>query len=134
VVKLTRDEFAKDSQGRTFADVINGSAKALKELLELVSEPGSQERMEIAEEHFGRPALAGVVHELEHLPAVTKVLQGDIGTARRFRQATGAAIRIVMEGRGWRKTGRKAAVGVGTHFTRAERYERQSASARKAVG
>jgi hypothetical protein len=69
-------------------------------------------------------ALAGVLVELEQLPAVAKVLQGDAKTAKRFRQATGAAVRIIMEGRGWRKTGKKGAVGVGKHFTRAERYVR----------
>lgn len=123
-MKLTFDEFSADPQGRTFADVINGSPKALKELLELVSDPARQARLDVAEEHFERPALAGVIVELEQLPAVAKVLQGDAKTAKRFRQATGAAVRIIMEGRGWRKTGKKGAVGVGKHFTRAERYVR----------
>jgi hypothetical protein len=58
----------------------------------------------------------------------------------RFRQAVGVLVRIVMERRGWRKTGRKGSLGVrrtnangsAAHntgglafwFLRAERYER----------
>lgn len=123
-MKLTFADFAADHQGRTFADVITGAPKALKELLELVSDAASQERLDAAEEHFERPALAGVIVELERLPAVATILEGEEKAAKRFRQATGAAVRIVMEGRGWRKTGKKGAVGVGKHFTRAERYVR----------
>lgn len=49
----------------------------------------------------------------------------DKNFARRFRQAAGAATRMVMEGNGWKKTGRKGSVGVGKHFNKAERYERR---------
>jgi hypothetical protein len=133
-MKLTFEEFCQDGQGRTYGDVISGAPKALKELLLLVSEPDRQRRLEWAEEEMDRPALAGVALELGRQPAVAKVLEGEPNFAKRFRQVAGAAVRIVMEGRGWRKTGRKGAVGVGTHFSRAERYERQQTAVRKAAG
>ena len=123
-LRLTVHDFRNTFQGRKFADVLTGSAPAMRELLRLISLPDRQIRLDIAEEHFERPAIAGVVVELEQLPAVVQVLEGDPSAARRFRQAAGAAVRILMEGRGWQKTGIKAAVGVGKHFRRAERYVR----------
>ena len=74
------------------------------------------------------------------LPAVNRFL-GRIHPRRsqRFRQAIGVLIRMIMEGRGWKKTGKKGSLGVRNTaaagrprhnsgglafwFLRAERYE-----------
>jgi hypothetical protein len=88
--------------------------------------------------------LAGVVRELEARPDVHQFFFSHDGhKTTRLRQAVGVIVRIVMEGRGWRTTGRKGSLGVRTNvtprtttagayhntgglalwFTRAERYE-----------
>jgi hypothetical protein len=84
--------------------------------------------------------MAGVVRELESLPGINKFL-GTVQAQRnqRLRQAIGVLVRMIMERRGWRKTGKKGSLGVrsmaatGTPnhntgglafwFLRAERYE-----------
>jgi hypothetical protein len=85
--------------------------------------------------------LAGVVRELESAPAIDRFLAGvQIRRNNRFRQAVGVLVRMIMERRGWRKTGKKGSLGVraakapevAAHnsgglafwFIRAERYER----------
>jgi hypothetical protein len=93
--------------------------------------------MEESETHHDRAPLAGVVRELESLPGINKFL----GTvqAQRLRQAIGVLVRMIMERRGWRKTGKKGSLGVRSAgapdtpnhntgglafwFLRAERYE-----------
>jgi hypothetical protein len=86
--------------------------------------------------------LAGVVRELEAEPAIDEFLSV-VHTRRstRLRQAIGVLVRIIMEQRGWQKTGKKGSLGVRaakatrtpSHntgglafwFIRAERYERE---------
>ena len=101
--------------------------------------------MEDAETHHDRAALSGVVRELEAQPAVDQFLASkDPRRTKRLRQAVGVVVRIIMEQRGWRNTGKKGSLGVranvvrGTKapgayhntgglafwFLRAERYER----------
>jgi hypothetical protein len=72
-----------------------------------------QRRMEESEIHHDRAPLAGVVRELESVPAINRFL-GRIHPRRsqRFRQAIGVLIRMIMEQRGWAKTGKKGSLGV----------------------
>jgi hypothetical protein len=102
--------------------------------------------MEESEIHHNRPALAGVVRELESLGPVDQFLGAQHPRrTKRLRQVVGVLVRMIMEGRGWQKTGRKGSLGVraavsgstsrpGTYhntgglafwFLRAERYERK---------
>jgi hypothetical protein len=139
-VTITREEFLKDRQGRTFADVLNDPGQPFDEAREFFNNPDRQRRMEESETHHDRAPMAGVVRELESLPGVNKFL----GTEQpqrnqRLRQAIGVLVRMIMERRGWRKTGKKGSLGVrrgampGTPnhntgglafwFLRAERYE-----------
>jgi hypothetical protein len=143
---ITPEEFLDDRQGRTFADVVHDPQQPFNEVLEFFSDEHRQRRMEESEIHHDRPPLAGVVRELESRPAVDRVLSsGDRRRTKRLRQAIGVVIRILMERRGWRKTGRKGSLGVrtsagnapegtGPHhnsgglafwFLRGERYELQ---------
>jgi hypothetical protein len=139
-VAITREEFLKDRQGRTFADVLNDPSQPFHEALEFFNDPDRQRRMEESETHHDRAPLAGVVRELESLPGINKFL-GTVQAQRnqRLRQAIGVLVRMIMERRGWRKTGKKGSLGVrstgvpGTPnhntgglafwFLRAERYE-----------
>ena len=144
-VRITRKEFLEDRQGRTFSDVLDDPEQPFDEVLAFFDDLDRQRRMEESETHHDRPALAGVVRELEAQPAIDRFLASEHPRrTKRLRQAVGVAVRIIMEQRGWRKTGKKGSLGVraktakGTKtpgayhntgglafwFLRAERYKR----------
>jgi hypothetical protein len=112
-VAIMRDEFLADRQGRTFADVLGRSEKPFMAVLEFFSDDNRQRRMEESEIHHDRAPLAGVVRELESVPTINRFL-GRIHPRRsqRFRQAVGVLVRMIMERRGWEKTGKKGSLGV----------------------
>ncbi len=138
--RVTRKDFLDDRQGKTFADVVNDADQPFDVILDFFNDANRQRRMEESELQHDRSPLAGVVRELEALPAIDKFL-GDAQVRRntRFRQAIGVLVRIIMERRGWKKTGRKGSLGVRASkaentpahntgglafwFLRAERYE-----------
>jgi len=140
---IGRDEFLEDRQGRTFADVLSDPSRVFDQVLDFFSSEDRQRRLEESETHHDRPALAGVVRELESLPAVDCFLASQHPQrSKRLRQAVGVLVRLIMERRGWRKTGKKGSLGVraalssastpGAYhntgglalwFLRAERYE-----------
>lgn len=141
LIRVTKADFLKDRQGKTFADVANDAAQPFAQVLEFFNDAGRQRRMDEAEIHHDRAPLAGVVRELEMLPAIDKFLAGrQLKRNTRFRQAIGVLVRMIMARRGWKKAGRKGSLGVrATHaaktaahntgglafwFVRAERYER----------
>ena len=140
-VRITRDDFLEDRQGKTFADVINDPEQLFDKVLEFFNDADRQRRMEESELHHDRSPLAGVVRELESQIPIDQLLAGVHARRNaRWRQAIGVLVRIIMERRGWQKTGRKGSLGVraaGTArtpahntgglafwFVRAERYER----------
>jgi hypothetical protein len=137
---ISREEFLGDRQGRTYVDVLHDPQGTLDEVLAFFSDEGRQRRMEESEKHHDRAPLAGVVRELESQPAIDHIFSGDpSGDTKRLRQAIGVVVRIIMERRGWKKTGKKGSLGVRTSkvpgmsshnsgglvlwFVRAERYE-----------
>ena len=143
-VLITRHDFLHDRQGRTFVDVLNDLDSLFDAVLGFFDDEGRQRRMEESEIHHDRPALSGVVRELESQPAIDDFLSRHSRCTKRLRQAVGVVVRMVMERLGWKKTGRKGSLGVratvssrtatpGAHhntgglafwFLRAERYER----------
>jgi hypothetical protein len=143
MVTINREDFGQDRQGRTFADVLNDPEQPLDEVLAFFSDDDRQRRMEESEIHHDRPALAGVVRELEARPRIDGLLgSADPQRTKRLRQAVGVVVRMIMERRGWKRTGKKGSLGVrdaGTRsgvpdrrhntgglsywFLRAERYE-----------
>jgi hypothetical protein len=144
-ITIARQDFVQDRQGRTFADVLNAPERPLDAVLDFFNDEHRQLRMEESEIHHDRPALAGVVRELESQPAVDGFLSSKHPRrTKRLRQAVGVVVRMVMERLGWKKTGRKGSLGVratvapraatpGAYhntggmafwFLRAERYER----------
>jgi hypothetical protein len=143
-VTISRRDFVQDRQGRTFADVLDDAEQPLDAVLEFFNDEARQRRMEESEIHHDRPPLAGVVRELESQPSLDKFLSTQHPRrTKRLRQAVGVVVRIIMERRGWTKTGKKGSLGVrakivhGTTtpgayhntgglafwFLRAERYE-----------
>jgi hypothetical protein len=142
---ISRQQFLEDRQGRTFADVLNDPEQPFDLVLAFFNDADRQRRMEESELHHNRPALAGVVRELESLPDVDRFLASKHPRrAKRLRQAVGVVVRMIMERRGWRGTGKKGSLGVrvgleasktkngaphntgglALWFLRAERYER----------
>lgn len=138
--RITRNDFLNDSQGKTFTDVVQDPEQPFDVILAFFDNADRQRRMEESEIHHDRSPLAGVVRELEAEPAVEAFLSGvHTRKSTRFRQAIGVLVRMIMEARGWRKTGRKGSLGVraAKHkrtpahntgglafwFVRAERYE-----------
>src|SRR6187549_924562 len=112
-VSITREHFMADRQGRTFSDVVTGSERPFAAALKFFNDEDRQRRMEESEIHHDRAPLAGVVRELESEPTINRFL-GRIHPRRsqRFRQSIGVIIRMIMEGRGWQKTGKKGSLGV----------------------
>jgi hypothetical protein len=144
-VILSRQAFLEDRQGRTFADVLNDGEQPFDHVLAFFNDAARQRRMEESEVHHNRPPLAGVVRELEAQDPIDQFLASQHPRrTKRLRQAVGVVVRLIMEGRGWRKTGKKGSLGVravrepraakeGAYhntgglafwFLRAERYER----------
>ena len=112
-VRITRDEFLADRQGKTFSDVVNDPNQPFAAVLEFFNDPHRQRRMEESELHHDRSPLAGVVRELEAISPIDQFLgNAQVKRNTRFRQATGVLVRMIMERRGWRKTGRKGSLGV----------------------
>ena len=142
---ITRSLFLEDRHGRTFADVLNDPEQPFDQVLEFFNDADRQRRMEESELHHNRPPLAGVVRELESPSDVDRCLASQHPRrTKRLRQAVGVVVRMIMERRGWQKTGKKGSLGVraarephsakpGAYhntgglafwFLRAERYER----------
>ena len=141
-VTITRQDFLQNRQGKTFADVVNDSEQPFDAVLEFFNDPQRQQRMEESEIHHDRSPLAGVVREFEAQPTIDQFLSSiHAQHSKRLRQAVGVLVRMIMERRGWRKTGRKGSLGVRAAsaprtpnhntgglafwFIRAERYERE---------
>ncbi len=141
-VAITREMFLEDRVGKAFTDVVNDAEQPFDNVLKFFNDESRQQRMEDSELHHDRPPLAGVVRELESQPEIDQFL-GEIHTRRsmRLRQAVGVLVGMIMQQRGWKKTGRKGSLGVRASkpdvlspyhnsgglafwFLRAERYKR----------
>lgn len=113
MARITKKQFLSDARGRTFADVADDSEQPFDDVLKFFSSADRQRRMEESEIHHDRSPLAGVVRELEAVPSINRFLSEVHATkSKRLRQAIGVVVRIIMERRGWQKTGRKGSLGV----------------------
>jgi hypothetical protein len=111
--KITRKDFLDDRQGKTFVDVVNDPDQPFDAALEFFSDTDRQRRMEESEMHHDRAPLAGVVRELESLTPINQFLSTlHAQRSQRLRQSIGVLVRMIMERRGWRKTGKKGSLGV----------------------
>ena len=73
-VVITRQDFLRDRQGRTFADVLSDSEHVFDAVLAFLSDDQRQRRMQESEMHHDRAPLAGVVRELETQPSIDDFL------------------------------------------------------------
>ena len=110
---VSRKSFSEDRQGRTFADVLNDPEQPLDEVLAFFANHDRQRRMEETETHHDRPRLAAVAPELEGQPGIDRFLATQHPRrTKRLRQAVGVVVRMIMEGRGWEKAGKKGSLCV----------------------
>lgn len=142
-VMITKEDFLKDRQGRTFSDVLADPEQPFIDILTFFNDGDRQRRMIESEIHHDRPPMAGVVRELESQPKIDHFLaQVHPRRTQRLRQAVGVLVRMIMEQHGWQKTGKKGSLGVRAEmsieapshnsgglsfwFLRAERYTLES--------
>lgn len=144
MIKLT--DFAKDRQGRRFADVIKDPRIKFQLVIDFFNVPNHLRRIIESELHHDRPPLSGVIKDFESVPEIDAFFRGqDAHTTTRFRQAVGVLVRMHMEQHGWQKTGKKGSLGtrrktspsnrapgeyrnssgLSKWFTRCERYKRR---------
>ena len=110
--KLTKKHFLSDTQGKKFRRVVEDRRISFDRILLFFNNEARQIRMEDSELHHDRPALAGVIKELESSEWFGSFFENyDAHTTYRTRQAIGVAVRLIMEGRGWLKTGVKNSLG-----------------------
>lgn len=145
-VTITKEIFLADKQGCKFKFTVEDPITNFDKLLKFFNDESRQSRLECSEIHFNQPALAGVIKELESPKWFGDYFsKNTIQTTYRTRQAVGTLVRIIMESRGWKKTGHKGSLGqrikksstneistgkpnisgISKWFTRAERYENQ---------
>lgn len=144
---MLREKFESDTQGGKYTDVFKGRksiSSAFDKIIEFLENPDCQRRLRESELHHDRPALAGVIRELESIEEVKSFFEKmDAHDTVRLRQAVGILVRIIMEINGWTTTGKKGSLGTRVRlqtpskipgayqntkgslsiwFTRAERY------------
>ena len=109
---LTKDDFLRDPQGAKFRDVTTALGVAFDAWIAFFSDKNRERRMEESEIHHDRPALAGVIRELEKTVCFEDFLKKNPGPGTaRGRQAIGVIVRLVMEKLGWKTTGKKGSLG-----------------------
>jgi len=145
MIEISKDDFLADPTGAKYPDVVNDPRVDFQGWLDFFNIEARQIRMEDAETHHLRPALAGVIRELEEDPAfVLYFLKTGTEKTARGRQAIGVLIRIIMEKRGWERAGKKGSLGqrlkfspegkfvshntsgLSLHFQKAEHYKRKA--------
>lgn len=113
-------EFISDPHGTWFYDL----GPTVEYLVEFFGERHRLRRMKEAEVHHDRPAIAGVVLELE----ADQKIRSWVASAtkapafHRRLQCLGAVVGFLMRRSGWRPSGRKTTVGLSHWLTKAERY------------
>ena len=109
---ITSKDFLNDHQGRRFIDVANDANLDWDKWVNWLNDADRQKRLEIAEEHFDMPALAGILRELEVEPFVRDYFDSrSHKETMRTKQALGVLVRLHMEARGWSTTGKKGPLG-----------------------
>jgi hypothetical protein len=123
-VIVTLTDFLSHEQGRRFIDVVSDTRLSFRRWIEFFNHPDRQQRMCDSEVDHLRPALAGVIRELENHPDFRPFLAGhDALVTRRARQSVVVLTRLVMAELGWSRTGRKRPLRrLSRWFARAEHF------------
>ena len=123
---ITIRDFEQDKRGRRYQDVLERpiDRAALEAALAVMSRADALRRMQESEIIQDRPALAGLVLEIEGRPEFVKAFSTERPReTNRLKMAVGCAAKIVMERAHWKKTGRKGFLrAIAKRFISAERY------------
>jgi len=112
-VRMTRDDFLRDREGSTFADVVNDPEQPFNAVLDFFNDEDRQCRIEGSEIHHERARLVEIVWELEAQPLIDGFLSSQSPLrANRLREAVGVVVRMVVERRRREKTGKKGSLAV----------------------
>jgi len=109
---ISLENFCSDKQGRRYMDVVNDNRIKFQEIIHFFNQKEIRQRLLDSEIHHKRPALAGVIVELENLDAIKKFFSTyDAHTTIRFRQAVGVLVKLHMKKMGWYTTSVKGSLG-----------------------
>lgn len=109
---VPQSAFLADPHGRRYGDVVNADPQLFAEVVGFFDDEHRHQRLVDAELHHDRPALAGVVVELEHEQWFeAHMMKTDAHKTQRLRQAIGVLVRLIMENYGFHTTGRKGLLG-----------------------
>jgi hypothetical protein len=102
-VSVTRDDFLRDRQGRTFADVVNDPEQPFDTVLDFFNSEDQQRRMVESEVRYDRAPFAAVERELESQPSIQDFLSSnDRNRRRRMGQVASVVVRMIMDRLGWK--------------------------------
>lgn len=136
---ISIQDFLSDSQGKKYKDVFNDTRINFSLLIDFFNNPEIIKRLEDSEIHHKRPALAGVIVELEKIPEINIFFTtNDPNTTLRFRQTVGVLVKLHMLQNGWETTNTKGSLGsrnpaqkhlntdgsLSTWFSKAEHYKK----------
>ena len=130
---LSTNSFQVAPHGRRFLPVAEDHKVPAKQVLDLLNDPRILEGMAFVTKSIDYPALGAIVKELEQNKEVAKYFGATASkNTLRFRQFVGMAVRLAMEEKGFRTTGKKGYIGsISKWFTRAEIFEPSSGVAPK---
>ena len=117
---ISVSDFLADATGRCFVDVVNADPGLFDRIVDFCGDPGRRQRMLDAVGE-GRPALAGVVTELEQQPWFEAHMTA-MPETRRLRQAIGVLVKVIVQDHGLRTTGRRGQLPGSRWFGSAEMY------------
>lgn len=125
---LSIKSFETATHGRRFLPVVNDPTVPARQVLHLLNDPQNLDGMAFVTENIDYPALGAIVKKLERIPEVDKYFRSTPSRdTLKFRQCVGMAVRLAMEGNGFRTTGKKGYIGsISDWFTRAEIFASSS--------
>jgi hypothetical protein len=101
-VCVTRDDFLRDRQGRTFADVVNDPEQPFDTVLDFFNREDRQRRMIESELRYNRAPLEAVERELDSQPSIQQFLSArDPNRKKRLGQVVTIVVRMIMDRLGW---------------------------------
>ena len=109
---ITSEEFLADLTGSRYLDVAKSNPMEFNKTLAFFSNEDRQKRMIDSEIHHLRPALAGVICELENESWFNDFMRYKDGHVNyRLRQVVGVVTRMIMTAYGFKTTGKKGSLG-----------------------
>ena len=107
---ITRRDFLRDHQGRSLSEFLDAPDLPFDTLLDFFNCRNHQQQMEHSETINNKSPAAGVVRDLESIPAVQAYLSAsDPQRKKRFGRSITILVRMIMERLGWQVVSKKVA-------------------------